>query len=55
MNKIFYCRKNQPATKRGVIQDAGRIRKALAKCFSNSPDYVRFSDENGKFLEGFDL
>lgn len=47
--------KNQPASKRGVIQDAGRIRKALAKCFLNMPDFVRFTDETGKFLENFDL
>jgi hypothetical protein len=56
INYIYiYFRKNQPASKRGVIQDAGRIRKALAKCFANAADYVRFTDETSKFLENFDL
>lgn len=52
---IFNYRKTQAASKRGVIQDAGRIRKSIAKCFLNAPDYVRFTDETGKFLEAFDL
>lgn len=51
----YYCRKNQPATKRGVIQDASNLRKALAKCFLNYPDLIKFTDETVKFLENFDL
>ena len=41
--------------KRGVVQDAGRMRKAIAKCFLNAPDYVRIRDETAHFLENFDL
>ncbi|CAF2940175.1 unnamed protein product [Rotaria sp. Silwood2] len=47
--------KNKPATKRRVIQDAARIRKALSKIFLNRPEYIKFSDETGKFLEELDL
>lgn len=47
--------KTHPAMKRGVVQDVGRIRKAIAKCFLSAPDYIRISDETGKFLETFDL
>ncbi|CAF0915962.1 unnamed protein product [Rotaria sp. Silwood1] len=47
--------KNQPSTKHQVIQDAARIRKALAKIFLNRPEYIKFSDETGKFLEELDL
>ncbi|UJR30615.1 hypothetical protein I4U23_018140 [Adineta vaga] len=47
--------KTHPATKRSVIQDAGRIRKAIVKGFLNAPEYIKFSDETKKFLEDFDL
>lgn len=51
----MFFRKTHPAMKRSVIQDAARIRKAIAKCFLGAPDYIRISDETGKFLEEFDL
>ncbi|CAF3484690.1 unnamed protein product [Rotaria sordida] len=47
--------KTRPSTKRRVIQDADRIRKALAKIFLNRPEYIKFSDETEKFLEELDL
>ncbi|CAF1042294.1 unnamed protein product [Adineta steineri] len=47
--------KNQPASKRGVIQDASRIRKALSKSILNAPEYIKFSDETANFLEDLDL
>ncbi|CAF1225283.1 unnamed protein product [Adineta ricciae] len=47
--------KTHPASKRSTIQDAGKIRKAIAKCFLNAPDYIKFSDETGKFFEDLDL
>ncbi len=52
---FLFFRKNQPATKRGVIQDASRVRKALAKCFLNASDFIKFTDETGRFLEDVDL
>jgi len=57
LSKFFFCydRKTQPEIKRRVIQDASRVRKALAKCVLNPSDYVKFTDETKKFLEDFDL
>jgi hypothetical protein len=58
MNKrsIFCdCRKTQLATKRGVVQDAARVRKVLGKCITIQTEYIRFTDETRKFLEDFDL
>lgn len=48
-------RKTHVATKRGIVQDAVRFRKSIAKCFLNAPDYIKFSDETSYFLESLDL
>ncbi|CAF2668749.1 unnamed protein product [Rotaria sp. Silwood2] len=48
-------KKYKAASQYEVIQDADRIRRALAKRCLNASDNIRFTDEMEKFVEHFDL